>query len=125
MSWGVIGKWDNANIRMEIERVMHVGFIVTRSPSEEDFKTFLKFMSFYKNEKTSIYLLGNGVYCGRKWHFNSLHKILEKSTIYASLNDLKARGIQQEDMIKDIIIFEDFDLVVRDIMENLDQILSF
>ena len=107
---------------------MHVGFILTKSPSEEGFATFFKFACLYlfKNQ-ISIYLVGNGVYCARKNHVASdkLKKLLQGSKIYAKNNDLEARGIKEENLIEGIIPFCQYDQMVVDVMENFDQILSF
>jgi tRNA 2-thiouridine synthesizing protein B len=107
---------------------MHVGFILTKSPSEQGFDTFLKFACLYlfKNQ-ISIYLVGNGVYSARKNHVASdkLKKILQGSKIYANNYDLEARGIKEEELIEGIIPFYQYDQMVIDIMENFDQILSF
>ncbi len=38
---------------------MHVGFILTKTPAEEGFNTFVKFLNVYiRNNDVSIYLLG-------------------------------------------------------------------
>ncbi len=46
---------------------MHIGFILTKSPSEQGFKTFIDYSKLYvNNDQISIYLLGSGVYCALK-----------------------------------------------------------
>ena len=111
---------------------MHVGFILTKTPAEEGFNTFLKFLKIYiGNNNVSIYLLGNGVYCFRKGFSKSetVMDILKDSNksfkIFACLDDLKARGIIVNSLIKDVEPFITYDEMVVDIMENTDQILSF
>lgn len=107
---------------------MHVGFILTKSPSEQGFKTFFKFACLYLDkDQLSIYLVGNGVYCARKNHIASdkVKKLLKSSKIYANSNDLKARGIQEEQLINGVIRFYHYDQMVIDILKNFDQILSF
>lgn len=111
---------------------MHVGFILTKTPAEEGFNTFLKFLMIYiKNNDVSIYLLGNGVYCFREGYSKSemVMDILKDSNksfkIYASLDDLNARGIIVKNLIKDVETILTYDEMVVDMMENVDQILSF
>lgn len=107
---------------------MQIGIILTKTPSEIGFKTFLKFASIYAGkDQVSIYLIGNGVFSARKGHLkeNEIKKLLENSSICAYLDDLKARGISEEDLIDGINIFESYDELVVDIMENKDQVLSF
>lgn len=107
---------------------MHIGFILTKTPAEEGFRTFLEFaLTYLGREEISIYLLGNGVFCARKGHLNEekIKKILEKSKIYANSDDLKARGIKKEDIIDEIVPIYNYDVLVVDVMEKFDQILSF
>jgi tRNA 2-thiouridine synthesizing protein B len=107
---------------------MQIGIILTKTPAEVGFNTFLKFASLYAGkEELSIYFIGNGVFSARKGHLkeDEIKKLLENSSIYAYLDDLKARGIGEEDLIDGIKIFESYDDLVVDIMENEDQILSF
>jgi sulfur relay protein TusB/DsrH len=111
---------------------MHVGFILTKTPAEEGFNTFMKFLKIYiGNDDVTIYLLGNGVYCFIAKHSKS-HAVMSilndsnnTSKIYACLDDLKARGISVDRLTKDVDSFVSYDEMVIDIMENLDQILSF
>lgn len=109
---------------------MRLGFILTKTPSEEGYKTFLKFLKIYATEEITIYLLGNGVYNFRKKHKPSkeLMKLLEKSKsqkIYTCQDDLEARGISVETVLTNVLPFETYDTMVVDIMENQDQIFSF
>jgi len=107
---------------------MHIGFILTKTPAEESFKSFLKFVNMYTEEdKISVYLLGNGVFCARKGYLNQaeMGKLARNSKVYAYLDDLMARGIDKTDLIDKITIFDSYDHLVIDIMENFDQILSF
>jgi sulfur relay protein TusB/DsrH len=107
---------------------MHIGFILTKTPAEESFKSFLKFVNLYAGEdKISVYLLGNGVFCARKGHLNQaeIGKLARDSKVYVYLDDLMARGIDKTDLINGIIIFDNYDDLVIALMENLDQILSF
>lgn len=107
---------------------MHIGFILTKTPAEEGFQTFLKFLNIYLGkEDLSIYLTGNGVYCAIEGHNESLkiHRILRKTKIYAYADDLDARGIKKKQLIPGIEIFENYETLVVAIMEEMDQILSF
>lgn len=107
---------------------MHIGFILTKSPSEMSFSSFIKFAELYQdNDQISIYLVGNSVYCARKGNiaFDKIKKLLNNSKIYANSDDLKARGILTEHLINGVIPFSHYDQVVIDIMENFDQTLSF
>lgn len=106
---------------------MHIGFILTKSPSEQGFKTFLDFSKLYiNNDQISIYLVGNGVYCTRKDYFNpDLEKLFESSTVYVCEKDLKARGLQEEKIKEEIIVFSEYDNMIIDVMENFNQLVSF
>ena len=107
---------------------MQIGIILTKTPAEIGFNTFLKFASLYGDkEELSIYFIGNGVFSARKGHLkeDEIKNLLENSTIYAYLDDLKARGISEEDLIEGIRTFESYGDMIVDIMENTDQILSF
>ena len=102
---------------------MHIGFILTKSPSEQGFNSFLKLTELFQGKNhLSVYLVGNGVYCARK---DNIKNIISNSKIYANSDDLKARGIAIEHLIKGIIPFSHYDQMVIDIMESFDQILSF
>jgi sulfur relay protein TusB/DsrH len=106
---------------------MHIGFILTKSPSEQGFKTFIDYSQLYiNNDQISIYLLGSGVYCARKNCFNpDLEILLKNSKVYVSSNDLKARGIENEEINEEFIVFSKFDDMIIDIMENSNQVVSF
>lgn len=106
---------------------MQIGIILTKTPAEQGFSTFLKFASVYRKDELSIYFIGNGVFSARKGHLkeNEIKELLTNSSIYAYSDDLNARGITEKDLIEGIRIFESYDDLVTDIMENKDQILSF
>lgn len=107
---------------------MHVGFILTKTPSQEGFQSFIKFINIYlgKND-VSVYLLGNGVYCARNGHVKSsqIREILQKARIHAYQGDLLARGIKNEQLIPGIEPFESYKTLILTIMEETDQMLSF
>ena len=107
---------------------MQVGIIITKTPAEEGFSTFLKFTSLYMGkEEISIYFIGNGVFSARKGHLkeDEIKKMMKNSLIYAYSDDLKARGISEGDLIEGIETFQSYDVMIIDIMENKDQVLSF
>ncbi len=106
---------------------MHIGFILTKSPSEQGFNTFIDFSKLYiNNDQISIYLVGNGIYCARKSYFNvDLDILFNSSKVHVSVNDLKARGIEEEQVRDDIIVFSKYDHMVIDVMENFTQVVSF
>ena len=107
---------------------MQIGIILTKTPTEIGFSTFMKFSSLYGDkDELSIYFIGNGVFSARKGHLkeNKIRKLLENASIYAYLDDLRARGISEKDLIEGIETFESYDDLVVDIMENKDQVLSF
>jgi tRNA 2-thiouridine synthesizing protein B len=109
---------------------MRLGFLLTKTPSEEGYNTFTKFIEIYSTNDLTVYLLGNGVYNFRRNYGPSenLMKLLEKSPsfkIYACQDDLEARGIGKETLFNEVIIFKDYNKIVVDIMENQDQIFSF
>ena len=111
---------------------MHVGFILTKTPAEEGFNTFIKFLKIYiGSDEVSIFLLGNGVYSFMAKHSKSqtLFGIIKGSNrkirVYACLDDIKARGLSEDILAKNVNSFVSYDELVIDIMENLDQVLSF
>jgi sulfur relay protein TusB/DsrH len=121
-------------MKIEFHKViyMHVGFILTKTPSEEGFNTFLKFLKIYLGKTDiSIYLIGNGVYCLRSGHYVSeiITRILNDTNnainLYVCGDDLKARGLTVEVFVNNVKQFINYDELVIDIMENIDQILSF
>lgn len=107
---------------------MRIGFIVTKTPAESGFKTFVQFLDLYlEKEDVYVYLVGDGVYCARKGHQKSskIHKIIENGQVYALSEDLQARGISPELTIPGIKILASYQELVVAIMEEMDQILTF
>mgnify|MGYP005852340989 CR=1 FL=1 len=107
---------------------MLIGFIVTKTPLEEGFCTFIKFIDIYiGKEDVKVYLLSNGVYIAKNNHLYSDHirKLLKNCNIIAYLPDLRARGIDKTQLIEGIQLINNYDDIVIDIMENMGQILSF
>jgi sulfur relay protein TusB/DsrH len=112
--------------------MMKLGFILTKTPAEEGYNTFKKFLKMYiDTDDVTIYLIGNGVYNFRKRHppSNSLMELMNKSKrslkIYTCLDDLNARGINVETLVEGVVPFETYDMMVVDIMENMDQVHTF
>jgi tRNA 2-thiouridine synthesizing protein B len=106
---------------------MHIGFILTKSPSEQGFKTFIDFSKLYiNNDQISIYLVGNGVYCARKRYAHpNLETLFKNSEVHVSGHDLKARGIEEWQIKDNLIVFSKYDEMVMDVMENFNQVVSF
>ena len=106
---------------------MHVGFIVTKTPGETGFKTFLNLANLYLGrDEITIYLIGNGVYCARKGHKSGLLlKIIKNSRVNALRQDLTARGIRDDQLMEGVESMGSYDEMVHEIMEKLDQVLSF
>jgi Uncharacterized conserved protein involved in intracellular sulfur reduction len=50
--------------------------------------------------------------------------ILKEVRVYASHDDLKARGIKKEQLIEGMEVFESDEVLVLDMMEKMDQIIS-
>jgi sulfur relay protein TusB/DsrH len=106
---------------------MHIGFILTKSSSEQGFRTFIDFSKLYiNNDQISIYLIGNGVYCARKSNSDpDLETLFKSSKVYVSGSDLKARGIEEEMIEEEMIVFSEYDDMIIDVMENFNQVVSF
>jgi tRNA 2-thiouridine synthesizing protein B len=107
---------------------MHIGFILTKTPAENGFNTFLQFLNLYLGkEDVFIYLVGDGVYCARKGHQKSaqIHRIIEHGQIYALSEDLQARGIAPEHTFPGTKILASYPELVVAIMEEMDQVLTF
>jgi tRNA 2-thiouridine synthesizing protein B len=106
---------------------MKVGFIVTRTPAEEGFKSFQKLLDLYiQNNDITIYLVGNGVFAAKRGMIHSpIKQIVDKVSVNVSAKDLKARGLTEHMVIDKVLIFNDFEDMVSEIMENMDQVLSF
>jgi tRNA 2-thiouridine synthesizing protein B len=108
--------------------LMRIGFIVTKTPAESGFKTFIQFLKLYLGKKdVYVYLIGDGVYCARKGHQQSqkIHKIIENGQLYVLSEDLQARGIHPDQTFAGTKIMSDYQELVMVIMEELDQILTF
>lgn len=107
---------------------MKIGFIITKTPQEEGFNNFIKLLKLYMDhDSIYVYLIGNGVYGATSGHVHSdlIHQIGEKYEINVSKNDLKARGIKKNVLIRGIHIFDDYGNVVGDLMEKMDHVISF
>jgi tRNA 2-thiouridine synthesizing protein B len=106
---------------------MHIGFILTKSPSEQGFRTFIDFSKLYiNNDRISIYLVGNGVYCARKSYSDpDLETLFKSSNVHVSGSDLKARGIEEEMIKEEMIVFSEYDDMIINVMENFNQVVSF
>jgi tRNA 2-thiouridine synthesizing protein B len=108
--------------------LMRIGFIVTKTPAEDGFNTFLQFLNIYLGkEDVYIYLVGDGVYCARKGHQKSskIREIIERGHLHALSEDLQARGISPERTFPGTKIIPGYRELVLDIMEEMDQILTF
>jgi len=107
---------------------MQIGFIVTKTPTEEGFQTFLEFLKFYQGkEDIHVYLVGSGVFCAKQGHQQShkIHMILENGVLYAMEEDLIARGISPEQTFSGTKIISGYPELVHEIMEKMDQVMSF
>ncbi|SCG86806.1 DsrH/TusB family sulfur metabolism protein [Methanobacterium congolense] len=106
---------------------MHVGFLVTKTPGETGFKTFLNLVNLYVGrDEITIFFLGNGAYCARKGHKSGLSiKIIKNSRVKALRHDLTARGIRDDEVMEGVEIMQGYDEMVHEIMEEFDQVLSF
>jgi len=45
--------------------------------------------------------------------------------IYSCRDDLNARGIKVETLLEGVVPFENYDIMVVDIMENMDQVQTY
>lgn len=107
---------------------MRVGYIVTKTPAENGFNTFMQFLKVYmKKEEVYVYLIGDGVYCARKGHQQSvkIQKIIENGRLYALSEDLEARGISPGQTFPGTEIIPGYPELVVAIMEDMDQVLTF
>ncbi|EKQ53686.1 MAG: hypothetical protein B655_1176 [Methanobacterium sp. Maddingley MBC34] len=106
---------------------MSVAVILTKSPSEQGFQTFMDFAQLYApNDQISIYLVGNGVYGARKNYQNhDLERIFKNSKVYVYGDDLKARGIEDWQVKEGLMVFHQYDDLVMEVMENFHQVVSF
>lgn len=104
---------------------MKIGVLLTKNSDEPGFGTFTELLKLYiAGNDVSIYLLGNGVYCSRENLEGELEYIFKNSQVYAYKNDIEARGIPRNHLKKEVILFEDYEEMVKNIMENLDQVIS-
>lgn len=111
---------------------MVIGFILTKTPAEEGYNTFIRFLDlFIESDNIIIYLLGNGVYNFRKMHLPSeelmkrLNGSKRESKIFACLDDMKARGINEEMLLGDVVTFESYNELILNLMEKMDQVFTF
>lgn len=107
---------------------MRIGFILTKTPAEDGFNTFMEFLNLYlEKEDVKVYLVGNGVYCARQGHQKSrqMRNIIERGQLHALETDLQARGIFPKQTLPGTKIMPSYRELVHAIMEDIDQILSF
>jgi sulfur relay protein TusB/DsrH len=107
---------------------MRIGYLVTKTPAENGFNTFIQFLNLYMGkEEVYVYLIGDGVYCARKGHQKSrkIQKIIENGHLYALSEDLQARGISPEQTFPGTEIIPGYPELVVAVMEEMDQILTF
>ncbi len=107
---------------------MKIGFIITKTPQEEGFNNFITLLNIYQaHAEIIIYLIGNGVYGGVHKHIHAdlIHFLAENHSVSVSENDLKARGLGKNNLIPGAKLFSDYDDLVVDLMEEMDQVFSF
>lgn len=107
---------------------MRIAFIITKTPQDKGFSSFTKLLHLYqKSHNLVIYLLGNGVYCATHGHIHTdlMHKMAQKHEVLACQTDLLSRGIDKQHLIKGVGFFTDYDDLVEDLMEEIDQVFSF
>ncbi len=107
---------------------MKIGFIITKTPQEEGFNNFITLLNIYQaHAEIIIYLIGNGVYGGVRGHTHAdlVYFLAENHSVSISENDLKARGMKEDNLIPGAKLFTDYDDLVVDLMEELDQVFSF
>jgi tRNA 2-thiouridine synthesizing protein B len=107
---------------------MKIGFIITKTPQEEGFNNFITLLNIYQaHSEIIIYLIGNGVYGGVHGHVHAdlIHFLAENHSVSISENDLNARGLDSENLIHKVKLFQNYDDLVVDLMEEMDQVFSF
>jgi sulfur relay protein TusB/DsrH len=107
---------------------MRIAFIITKTPHEEGFNSFIKLLNISKEQGTiNLYLIGNGVYGATHGHPHAelIHNLALKHPVMVSEEDLLARGITSKNLIKGVKLFRDYGDFVEEIMEEMDQVLSF
>ena len=104
-----------------------VGFLVTKSPSELSFKTFLDIVDIWCEEYLKVYLISNGIYAAMEGnrYSHTIRDISRTGNVFARKEDLMARGITRDMLIDGVEVLEGLDRVVVDIMENLDMVFTF
>ncbi|MGB9936249.1 MAG: DsrH/TusB family sulfur metabolism protein [Methanobacterium sp.] len=107
---------------------MQIAIILTKTPSETGFNTFLKFAMIYaEKDDLTIYFTGNGVFSAIKGHSreDEIKKLIKISNIHVYVDDMKARGLSKENLMDGMMTFESYDDMIIDIMENKEQVISF
>lgn len=104
-----------------------VGFLVTKSPSELSFKTFLDLLDIWDEDDLKVYLIANGVYAAMEGnrYSHTIRDVSRTGDVFARKEDLMARGITQGMLIDGVGVLEGFDRVVIDIMEDLEMVFTF
>lgn len=97
-----------------------VGFLVTKSPSELGFRTFLDLVGIWREDELTVYLISSGVYAAMKKnrYSHTIRELSETEAVFARKEDLMARGITRDMLIDGVEILEGFDRIVVDIMEK-------
>ncbi|MDI6702629.1 MULTISPECIES: sulfurtransferase complex subunit TusB [Methanothermobacter] len=103
-----------------------VGFIVTKSPYELGFRTFIDLVRIWEKEDLHVYLISNGAYAAMKKnsYSHTIRKISGTGSVFARKEDLMARGIVQDMLIDGVGVIEGFDRIVVDVMENLEMVFT-
>lgn len=107
---------------------MKIGFIITKTPQEESYNNFIGLLNLYLNKnQIIIYLIGNGVYSGVHGHRHAdlINSLAKNHSVYVSKKDLYARGLKKENLISEVEVFSDYEDLVVDLMEEMDQAFSF
>jgi sulfur relay protein TusB/DsrH len=107
---------------------MRIAFLITKTPQEEGFNSFIKILNLYEDtHDIYLYLMGNGVYCATHGHVHAdlIREMAQKHNVMASNDDLLNRGLAEKHLIKGVEVLLSYEDFVVDIMEEIDQVFSF
>lgn len=111
---------------------MRLCILLMRTPStEEDNARIFGVLSHVRGEDVAIYLLGDGVLCGRKGQAASIGGGVERALrsgakVVIGARDLRARGIQSTELLEDLEVVEDLEGdFIEESMEWADRVITW
>ncbi|MBS7643801.1 DsrE family protein [Candidatus Bathyarchaeota archaeon] len=110
---------------------MRLTLILTKPPSSSILNTCMKLalLAMSNNHEIGLYLIGDGVFCAKAGQIMAEdlgRLILHGGEVFVCKEDLEARGLVKNDLIKGATILSDiFECLVDDVMEKSQRVICF